>query len=423
MDKHAKAKVPAIRFKGFEGEWQEQQIGEVLEEKQRPIVLNDNQKYELITVKRRNAGVVSRGHLFGKEILVKNYFQLKENDFVVSKRQVVHGATGIIPKNLNDAIVSNEYLVVEDNEKLSTEFLNLLSCLPKMKNDFFLSSYGVDIEKLFFDFEDWKKRLITIPGKVEQVKLSAFFKQLDANLELHQSKLDKLNTLKRVMLQKMFPQDDATVPEIRFQGFAGDWQKNQLGSITDPVSSNTLSRGDLNYQSGQAKNIHYGDILVQFGEVLEPDESSVPFVSSDEIVSALKHAKLITGDIVFADTAEDESVGKCVELVNVGENLVLSGLHTITVRPRIPFATAYLGYYLNSGSYRRQLLPLMQGTKVLSLSRTSLASTHILFPDSLEEQFKIGNYFRRLDELIALERVRFDKLKQIKQSCLAGMFV
>jgi len=98
MAQQSGGNVPQIRFQGFEGEWADKPIGEVLAEKKRPIVLKDRQRYELITVKRRNEGVVSRGHLFGRDILVKNYSQLQAGDFVISKRQVVHGATGIIPK-------------------------------------------------------------------------------------------------------------------------------------------------------------------------------------------------------------------------------------------------------------------------------------------------------------------------------------
>lgn len=171
-------KVPPVRFKAFEAEWGDAKIGDALAEKRRPIVLNDDQRYELITVKRRNEGIVSRGHLFGREILVKNYAQLQTGDFVISKRQVVHGATGMVPPALDGAIVSNEYLTAVDSDKLLTEFLTIVAGLPAMRRKFFLSSYGVDIEKLFFDAEDWKKRNITIPGIAEQNRISTFFREL-----------------------------------------------------------------------------------------------------------------------------------------------------------------------------------------------------------------------------------------------------
>ena len=85
----------------------------------------------------------------GKDILVKNYSQLKTNDYLISKRQIIHGANGIVPSELDNAIVSNEYLVVVSNNDVRTEFLTLVSRTPSMYRKFLLSSYGVDIEKWF----------------------------------------------------------------------------------------------------------------------------------------------------------------------------------------------------------------------------------------------------------------------------------
>jgi len=146
-----KGNMPAIRFKGFSDEWEEYKIGDVLTEKKRPIELEDETTYQLVTVKRRNEGVVSRCLLKGKYILVKNYFEINAGDYLISKRQVVHGANGIVPNNLNMAVVYNEYLVIIGNEKITAEFWTIISKLPEIHKKFFLSSYGVDIEKLVFD--------------------------------------------------------------------------------------------------------------------------------------------------------------------------------------------------------------------------------------------------------------------------------
>ena len=150
MIKDTSNKRPQIRVRGFDEDWKDKQIGEILSEVKRSIVLEDNQQYELITVKRRNEGIISRGYLFGRDILVKNYSMLEVGDFLISKRQVVHGATGIVPANLDKAIVSNEYLVATGNDDISTEFLTIISSLSEMKRKFILSSYGVDIEKTIF---------------------------------------------------------------------------------------------------------------------------------------------------------------------------------------------------------------------------------------------------------------------------------
>ena len=99
---------------------------------------------------------------------------------------------------------------------------------PAMYRKFFLSSYGVDIEKLFFDVDDWRKRTITIPSLDEQGAVGSWFRSLDRMIELHQQKHEKLVRLKQSMLQKMFPKDGATAPEIRFSGFSEQWTNNSL---------------------------------------------------------------------------------------------------------------------------------------------------------------------------------------------------
>lgn len=198
------ANVPEIRFKGFEGAWEERKLGEILTEMRRSIALEDTQTYELVTVKRRNQGVVSRGLMKGKDILVKSYFEVRQGDYIISKRQVIHGANGIVPENLDRAIVSNEYLVCVENENITAEYLTIISNLPDMYKKFFLSSYGVDIEKLVFDVEDWKKRSIVIPSLTEQKRITGYFKHLDDLLRLHQGELAKLKNLKKALLEKMF---------------------------------------------------------------------------------------------------------------------------------------------------------------------------------------------------------------------------
>ncbi|QHI11062.1 restriction endonuclease subunit S [Acinetobacter haemolyticus] len=197
-------KQPEIRLKGFSGNWDVDIIGNVLQEAFRPINLDNETKYRLVTVKRRNGGIAERAILKGKDILVKSQFEVKAGDYVISKRQVVHGATGLVPHELDGSIVSNEYLVGQGTDKLNIEFFALLSTLPEMYKKFFLSSYGVDIEKLFFDVSDWKKREISLPCLAEQIQISKFFKQLDETLVLQQQQLQTLKNLKQAFLEKMF---------------------------------------------------------------------------------------------------------------------------------------------------------------------------------------------------------------------------
>ncbi|MCA2458879.1 MULTISPECIES: restriction endonuclease subunit S [Vibrio] len=215
---------------------------------------------------------------------------------------------------------------------------------------------------------------------------------------------------------------EKNVPEIRFNGFSGEWAQRPFGDCFDNIPNNTLSRADLNYEHGIAKNVHYGDVLIKFGEILDASDTSIPFVTDENVVSKQKHAALKNGDIVIADAAEDSTVGKCTELFNIDEQVILSGLHTIAVRPNLPFASKYLGYYLNSSLYHDQLLPLMQGTKVLSISKTALKNTSVNFPSVNGEQIQIGNYFQKLDSLINQHKQKHEKLSNIKKAMLEKMF-
>ena len=128
------------------------------------------------------------------------------------------------------------------------------------------------------------------------------------------------------------------------------------------------------------------------------------------------------GDVVIADAAEDSTVGKCTEISESSDQKIVSGLHTIPCRPKNKFAKGFLGYYLNSNAYHDQLLPLMQGTKVSSISKTSLKETTIMFPSSIEEQKKVGACFHELDNLITLHQRELDSLKKLKKSLLQKMF-
>ena len=193
-------------------------------------------------------------------------------------------------------------------------------------------------------------------------------------------------------------------PNIRFKGFTDDWEQRKFGDVLVSLQNNTLSRADLSNESGVAKNVHYGDVLIKFGEVLDVGKEQLPMITDERVLSKYKASFLQNGDVIVADTAEDSTVGKCSEIVGLNGDIVLSGLHTIPYRPVEKFATGYLGYYLNSGAYHNQLIPLMQGIKVTSVSKSAMQDTDIVYPKSVKEQAMIGNCFQSLDHLITLHR-------------------
>ena len=214
----------------------------------------------------------------------------------------------------------------------------------------------------------------------------------------------------------------AKKPNIRFVGFEDDWEQRKLGEIMVSLQNNTLSRANLSNETGIAKNVHYGDVLIKFGEVLDVSEESLPMISDEGVLTKYKASFLQNGDVIVADTAEDSTVGKCCEIAGLNDEVVLSGLHTIPYRPIEKFASGYLGYYLNSSAFHKQLIPLMQGIKVTSISKSAMQDTDIIYTKSLEEQGKIGNFFQFIDHLITLHQRKCDELKKVKKFMLQKMF-
>ena len=189
------------------------------------------------------------------------------------------------------------------------------------------------------------------------------------------------------------------------------------------MQNNTLSRAELSNETGVAKNVHYGDVLTKFGEVLDVSKEQLPVVSDQSVLIKYRESFLQNGDVIIADTAEDTTVGKCSEIAGLNGEVVLSGLHTIPYRPVEKFATGYLGYYLNSSAYHYQLMPLMQGIKVTSISKSAMQDTDIIYPISKEEQSKIGNYFLSLDRLITLHQRKAICTKNVRNNHILSIFL
>lgn len=214
----------------------------------------------------------------------------------------------------------------------------------------------------------------------------------------------------------------ADVPKIRFKGFSDDWEQRKLGEILVSLQNNTLSRAELSKEKGIAKNIHYGDILVKYGEVLDVSKEELSMIADEKVLNKYSASFLQNGDVIMADTAEDSTVGKCSEIAGLTDDVVISGLHTIPYRPKIKFASGYLGYYLNSNAYHQQLIPLMQGIKVTSVSKSAMQNTDIIYPKSEEEQGRIGAYLKGITRLITFHQHKCDEIIELKKHMLQKMF-
>ena len=244
---------------------------------------------------------------------------------------------------------------------------------------------------------------LLLPNKAEQIRIGKYLAQLDNLITLHQCKCQ--------------------IDGCRFQSpLAITWEQRKFGEVFDcTVPNNTLSRAELSYDEGTVLNVHYGDVLIKYGSVLDVQKDDIPRIPH-RCREDFNGALLQDGDVIIADTAEDETTGKACEIGNLQGSAIVSGLHTMVCRPRNRMALGYLGYYLNSNAYHYQLLPLMQGIKVLSLSRSNIQKTSVSYPSAMKEQQLIASYFSQLDHLITLHQRKYDKLTNVKKSMLEKMF-
>ncbi len=431
-----KNNVPQIRFKGFNNKWNEKPLehfADVLDgdrgfnyPKQEDLQVNGHTLFlSAANVTLDGFKFTNNQYITEEKSSLMGNGKLIVNDIVLTSRGSLGNIAWYnenIQKRILFARINSGMLILRaKNCALPCAITHLLKS-PLGQKKINLISFGSAQPQLTKGGVS-SLSLILPQNKLEQAKIGGYFQSLDRLIEQKEKKYQKLQQFKKAMLGKMFPANDANAPSIRFNDFTENWHCLEFSKVFENISNNNLSRAMLNYDHGLAKNIHYGDVLIKFREVLNVEKEEIPFITNENIVSKFKSSKLLDGDVIISDAAEDSTVGKCTEIMNIGNEVVFSGLHTIAVRPVQYFASKYLGYYMNSSSYHNQLLPLLQGTKVLSISKSAIKNTRINYPESFLEQTKIGNYFQKLDQLIDLQQQELQKLKNLKKAFLAKMFV
>lgn len=258
----------------------------------------------------------------------------------------------------------------------------------------------------------------------EQKKIADCLSSLDKYIDATKRKLELLKEHKKGLMQRLFPAKGKTVPELRFPEFQNDseWKNIKFSELFTFIQNNTLSRASLNNNGGIIQNIHYGDVLIKYKENLSVITEEIPFITDIKDIQKYISVKIENGDIIIADTAEDEIVGKCTEIQDITKEIIVAGLHTIAIRPNCKFAKYYLGFYLNSQSYRNQLTQFMQGVKVLAISKTSIAQTTICFPISLVEQEHIANCLMEINNSLKLIEEKIKVLELHKKGLMQQLF-
>ena len=418
-EQHEKALVPQIRFAGFTDPWEGRKLGELTESYSGGTpAAGESEFYGGSIPFIRSAEIAAEStelFLTEKGYESSSARMVKPGDVLYA----LYGATsGEVAVSRQKGAINQAILAILPRDDCDARYIT--AWLRKQKG-YIVTTYlqggqgnlsGMIVKNLE----------VSIPSLPEQQKIGSMLSHLDSLITLHQRKYDKLCVLKKSMLDKMFPKGGSLYPEIRFAGFTDPWEQRKLGEELGFLRNNTLSRAELSDSEGTVFDIHYGDVLIKYGSVLDAEKADVPRIANDAVANRQTCDCLQDGDVIIADTAEDSAVGKCTELCNSAGKKVFSGLHTMPLRPMRKYASGYLGHYLNSPAFHDQLLPLMQGIKVISVSRSAIEDMTMSVP-SVAEQASIGAFFDRLDSLITLHQRKLELLRNIKKSMLDKMFV
>lgn len=341
------------------------------------------------------------------------YTVVSKGAFAYNPARINVGSIGLL-KDKPQVMISSLYVCFKMSPECDSPFFEYYFKSHRFNYDVNAYTEGSVREYLFYD--NFSKISVSFPPLPEQQKIAEILATQDKVIELKEKLLGQKQTQKKWLMQKLLSNDGAifTLGGVRID--KSGWKKESFLKVFKFLKNNTLSRAEMNETFGEIHNIHYGDILVKYPSVLDCSTDKIPFLNEES--QDYKNIDFLQdGDIVIADTAEDYTVGKAVEIFNVNDKKLVAGLHTIACRSQIKFHPMWLGYYMNSEAFHNQLLPLITGIKVSAISKTEISKTELSLP-SLPEQQTIAEVLSTTDKEIDLLKSDIEQEKQKKKALM-----
>lgn len=402
---------PKIRFKGYTKDWEQRKLSELLEKYEDPVE-TPHDGYERVGIRSHAKGTFHSFVEPGKELDTAKMYRVAADKFILNITFAWEHAVAITDNNDAGKLVSHRFPQFSFNPKLKPHFFKYLMLDKKFREHLELSSPGGAGRNRVLKISDMLKYEIKLPSIEEQIKIGEYFDSLDHLITLHQRKCEQTKKLKKYMLQKMFPQNGAKVPEIRFDGFTYDWEQRKLGDMGSTFTG----------LSGKTKeDFGHGDAqFITYMNVFSNPVANLEMTEAVEIDA--KQNRVKKGDVFFTTSSETpEEVGMSCVMPENKDNIYLNSF-CFGYRPTEKFDLDYLAYVLRADSFRKEMKFLAQGISRYNISKNKVMEVSIPIPN-LEEQTMVGRYFSTLDHLITLHQRKCDELKKMKKYMLQNMFI
>ena len=396
-------KKPALRFKGFTDPWEQRKVGTLIEDYTEKTVTQN--QYPVLTSSQQQGIVLQEDYFADRQVTTDNnvgYYVLPKGYFTYRSRSdtdvFVFNRNNIVDKG----IISYYYPVFAPKSCDSNFLLRRLN--HGIKKQLSMAAEGTGQKVLAH--AKFKNMVVDVPSQSEQEKIGTILEELDTLITLHQRKYEKLVNIKKSMLDKMFPQNGASVPEIRFKSFTDPWEQRKFSDITFPAGEK--NRDNLPLESYSITNEHgfipQDEKFENGGTMREADKRMYYIVSPNSF--AYNPARINVGSIGYQNTGKDVIVSSLYEVFKTSDD----------VDDRL------LWHWFKSPDFQKLIFQLQEGGVRLYFYYDKLCMGTVSLP-SLEEQRKIGQFFDSLDTLITLHQRKLEKLQNIKKSCLEKMFV
>ncbi|MGN8774581.1 restriction endonuclease subunit S [Candidatus Weimeria sp. HCP3S3_B5] len=400
-------KAPEIRFKGFTDDWEQRKLGECFTERKESMP-----EGELISV-TIGEGIKKFSELGRHDNSNDNKSKYKKvcvGDIAYNSMRMWQGASGYSPY---EGIVSPAYTVLSPiTDVVDSKCISYLFKRSDMTHVFQMNSQGITSDNWNLKYPALSEiEIMVSPYLAEQHKIAAYLSGIDNLITLHQRKHKKLLSVKKSMLEKMFPQNGARVPEIRFEGFTDVWEQRKLSEIYGTIRNAFVGTATPYYVDEghfylESNNVKDGSI----------NRNSQIFIN-DEFYNKQRDKWLHTGDIVMVQS------GHVGHSAVIPESLDNTAAHALIMfqNQKVETDPYFLNAEYQTDEAKRQINDITKGNTIKHILASDMHNFLVDVP-SLPEQHKIACFFQDLDNIITLHQRELDKLVNIKKSMLEKMF-